>query len=143
MDRSHHPYAENLRLTQMTINSDRYLRFLGYSVLSFFLWIIGITLFPIDFDYFILGILITTTLLCLITVFLLLYIFEMLDPHENDELMDRYNQLKNLLTLKNLIVTAIVYALSKIYWFFSAHINHHAKEYIGFEPMGGKRKLKR
>jgi len=127
----------------MTINSDRYLKFLGYSSITLIVWIIGITIFPIDFDYIIIAMMFTTFLLTLITLFVLLYIFEMLDPHENDEFLDRYNQLKNVLTVRNLILAGVVFALSKIYWFFSAHINYHTKQHIGFEVFGGKRKLKR
>jgi hypothetical protein len=50
------------------------------------------------------------------------------------------NQLKDYLTLKNMIVAVLVFALSKVYWFISTHINFQTKKHIGYEFLGGKRK---
>ena len=124
----------------MTINSDRYLMLTGVSSLTLLLWIIGLSMVSIDFDF--LGIILTITvlLLSLITLFILLYIAEQIDPHENDVLNDNVNQAKDFFTVKNILIGVTVFALSKVYWFISSHINFQTKKHTGMEFLGGKRK---
>jgi hypothetical protein len=94
----------------------------------------------IDFDFLGTVILITAGILAFITLFFLLYVIDLIDPHENDEFADKFNQAKNFFTLKNLLVSVLVLALSKVYLFIASHINFHTKKHIGFEFLGGKRK---
>lgn len=124
----------------MTINSDRYLRLMGISFLVLLLWIGAMSMITIDFDLLGIVIVITAILLAVITAFFLLYVIELIDPHENDEFADRFNQAKDFLTLRNMVVASLVFALSKVYWFISSHINFQTKKHVGYEFLGGKRK---
>lgn len=94
----------------------------------------------IDLDFLGVVLIITTGILALITFFFLLYIIELIDPKENDEFADKFNQIKDYLTLKNILAAGLVFALSKVYWFISTHINFQTKKHTGFEFLGGKRK---
>jgi hypothetical protein len=124
----------------MTINSDRYLMLTGVSFLTLLLWIIGMSMVSIDIDFLGIVIAVTVLLLSLITLFILLYVAELIDPHENDVLNDNVNQAKDFLTVKNIVIAVTVFALSKIYWFISSHINFQTKKHTGMEFLGGKRK---
>lgn len=124
----------------MTINSDRYLRLTGLSFLLLLLWIGGLSMITIDFDLLGIVLIITAGILAVITAFFLLYVIAIIDPKEEDEFADKFNQLKDYLTLKNMIVAVLVFGLSKVYWFISTHINFQTKKHIGYEFLGGKRK---
>jgi hypothetical protein len=124
----------------MTINSDRYLRLTGISFLVLLLWIGGMTMITIDFDFLGVVLIITMGILAFITMFFLLYLVAIIDPKEEDEFADNFNKLKDFLTLKNILVAGIVFALGKVYWFISSHINFQTKKHVGYEFLGGKRK---
>ena len=124
----------------MTINSDRYLRLTGISCLVLLLWIGVMSMITIDFDFLGIVLIITMGILAFITMFFLLYVVAIIDPKEEDEFADKFNQLKDFLTLKNILVAGLVFALGKVYWFISSHINFQTKKHIGYEFLGGKRK---
>jgi len=124
----------------MTINSDRYLRLTGLSILALVLWFVITSITTVDFEFIGFYILFTVIILSAITAFFLLYIIAIIDPKEEDEFAEKFNEVKDFLTLKNLLVAGIVFALGKLYWFISSHINFQTKKHIGYEFLGGKRK---
>ena len=124
----------------MTINSDRYLTLTGISLLVFVVWVGSISMVSIDIDFLGVVIAITVLILTAITAFFLLYIVELIDPHENDVLGDNINQLSDFLTVKNILIAGALFILGKVYWFISSHINFQTKKHTGMQFLGGKRK---
>lgn len=124
----------------MTINSDRYLMLTGASFLTLLLWVIGMSMISIDVEFLGIVIAITVLIMSVVTIFILLYVAELIDPHENDVLEDNFNQAKDFLTIKNIVIAGTVFALGKVYWFISSHINFQTKKHTGMEFLGGKRK---
>ena len=125
----------------MTINSERYLQLLLYSFLLLLAWMIGLNVFEIDFELIGIIIGVTAIILGLITFFFLLYIVELIEPSDNDVMADKFDELKDFLTLKNIVLAAVAFSLSKVYWFISSHINFQTNKHVGIEIFGGKRKL--
>jgi len=127
----------------MTINSDRYLQFLLGSCIALSIWLIGVSFFYIEFEYLWLVILITALLILSIIVLLLLYLMELLDPHENDILMDYFfpPSTQNEFSIRKYILLAgLAYLLGEIYSLVKSHINFQMNKHIGMEFLGGKRK---
>jgi hypothetical protein len=124
----------------MTINSDRYLRLTGISFLVLLLWIGGLSMVSIDFDFLGIVLMITVCILAFISTFFILYIIELLDPKENDEFADKFKQIREYLTLKNVAIACLFFTLNQVYWFISTHINFQTNKHLGQEFLGGKRK---
>jgi hypothetical protein len=103
-------------------------------------WVGSMSMITIDFDSIGVVMLVTAMILAIITAFFLLYIIELIDPHEDDDFADKFDKIKEVLTLKNILVAGLVFAFSKVYWFISSHINFQTKKHIGYEFLGGKRK---
>jgi hypothetical protein len=116
------------------------LRLTGLSILALVLWFVITSITTVDFEFIGFYILFTVIILSAITAFFLLYIIAIIDPKEEDEFAEKFNEVKDFLTLKNLLVAGIVFALGRLYWFISSHINFQTNKHFGYEFLGGKRK---
>jgi hypothetical protein len=127
-------------LNQMNINSDRYLRLTGISILALLLWVGLMSMISIDIEYLWVFLIITIVILVVITIFVVLYVFELIAPHDYDVFSKVYNSVLDYLTIENITAVLVILLLRNVYWFIATHINFQTKKHYQVELLGGKRK---
>jgi hypothetical protein len=124
----------------MTINSDRYLQLMLASCIALPVWFIGLSFFDIEFEYLWVVILITALIILSIIVWFIVYLMEIIEPHENDIFMEFFTFTKPPSITKFILLAGLSSMLGYIYWFVKSHINFQTNKHIGIELFGGKRK---
>jgi hypothetical protein len=111
-----------------------------YSIVALPIWFIALSLIEVDFEYLWVVILITALILLSILFFLVLYLMELVEPHENDIFMEFFTFTKPPSITKFILLAGLSSMLGYIYWFVKSHINFQTNKHIGIELFGGKRK---
>jgi len=114
-----------------------------YSIVALPIWFIALSFIEVDFEYLWVVILITALILLSILFFLVLYLMELVEPNENDVVMDfffPYDSKKPFSITNFILITGLSFVLGSIYTFVKAHINFQTNKHAGIEFFGGKRK---